>query len=374
MLNIYKKFFLRSGLGCIVIYTFICPLRAFEPYAINYVSDYVVMDSSRSVVVSTGNIVSELLTDATSRLRLESLVKYRDIGQYVIDPTGKKLLVFVGKSDEYYSGILVLRLTDRKFIHYIARKMPWAEKNVIFHDGKIYLEDWSEEHGVLRTFVYSADSFKELTKPLGLKFTGTTCFIPGKEQLYASQGAYDMQTKHAEYLPGLKDIWNYVDLDCRNGKVLMANSKGKTPYKDGELKLFVYDLVKNKFTGEFVPEKAGWVPWYGREWMLTPDGKYAVWTEAADSDGKVVRNGKIVFYNPETGIKYWEIQLPVCTKEELLRGNGYTFVNFSADGKKLVYMLDNSFFVVDYGAKAITNTVNLTDYSHGANFRYVVWP
>lgn len=375
MVNISLKSCLKCAVWGLVFALPAEKLLAFEPYALSWWSDYIVIDSSRSVVLSTGNIVEELLADPSVSPKLDSLKDNAEIPSFSIDPSNGRLFLFAGKADEAYEGILVVRLKDRKYAGFIKRKMAWVEKTIIPNGDKLYLEDQVEDVGGSKTYMYDRKSYSELNKgePLNLEFSHVYCFLPGSGVLYNSKSLYDMGKRETESLPGFSRVWSSVELDCKGGKVLMVEKK-IAPYEKGGLKLSVYDLIKKKFVLEFQPEDAGGIPWYEDEWQVAPDGSYVVWSETKNVSDKSVGTGRIVFYSMSTGGKHWEVQLPPLTERQLEIGYGYHFENFSIDGKKMIFELDNVVYVLNFDKKKISNVIDLSDYYHNSTVQYVVWP
>jgi len=370
---------LNSCLRCVVLgIVLVLPaerLWAYEPYALSWWSDYIVIDSSRSVVLSSGNIVDELLADPSVSPKLASLRDTAEIPSYSVDPVTGRLFLFAGKEDEAYEGILIVRLKDRKYDGFIKRKMAWVEKTIIPNGDRLYLEDQVGDVGSPKTYMYDRKSYAEINngEPLNLEFSHVSCFLPGSGLLYSSRGLYDIEKKKKEALDEATRIWNSVELDCKGGKVLMVEKKA-APFEKGGLKLSVYDLIKKKFVLEFQPEDAGGIPWSKYEWQVTPDGNYVVWTETKDLSGKSVVSGRIVFYSISTGRKYWDVQLPALTERELQIGHGYHFKNFSVDGRKMIFELRNVVYVLNFDDKKISNIVDLSEYYHNSTVQYVVWP
>jgi hypothetical protein len=375
---------------CFLLFVFVLfapKLYAFSPYLINAEGgDYAVIDSSRDVVVSTGNLKADLLAANTN---YPELSKINVLAGWYADVAHDRAMFNWGESgNEYdgmqiYSGKLILSLSGRNLLASIKKEdKKWGPYHEAGYDNKIYFTGWRND-GTPNTIAY--DGHLKLITADGppLKFgilNKYTCFIPGTTQIYdgfnAKEGVYDVENNKF-IAPTPMAFKEYSQIECKNGVVLSyIPNPERDERKPGGIVFQAYDLKASKILSKIAPSDIKGNPL--KEWSLTPDGAFAVWSGHADV-GVVggtgsFETGRFAFFSTATGKKTGELKLEEKEWEDYQFGTS-TWVNgFSLDGKKLLVCSGPYLYVIDIEAAKVLHKVEIpfTPGNNGEGF--IVWP
>ena len=363
---------------------------AWQPYVIGAGGEYAVIDSSKSVVVSSGNIFSELLGDATFYSKHAFLEKSHDIGTTYLDPVHDRFFIFTGDrpgqgDDGSTDGLLVLRLSDRKYINYLS--IPYGsfgnDEMFVSADNQIYIP------GGNGTMVYDGKTYKKTHPDITFDYSASkTCFIPGERKVSdAVWGIYyldkyiksDFSHKKLNVVEEsqLEKLAQKVayQLDCANGKSLLVE-RVANPNENNSPKLIVYDLKSDKEIFRFSSEYSDALG----EWRLSRDGSYAVWNgeimvSGPNGNERMQQSGHIAVYRMSNGEKVCDVKLPEKTKNELADYKDYNFKDFSADGKAVTLYSDGYLYVVSIPDGALLKKIGVPFVPGWYNSTgFVVWP
>ncbi len=349
-------------------------LQAALPYIIGKNGEYAVIDSSKSVVISTGNILVELLANATFSTELKFLANHGDVGSTYLDPLYDRVFLFTGEKpgaggDGSTDGVLVARMSNRSFMGYIkAHKSAFGYDDIfVSDDNQIFFP------GGKGMVVYDGKSYKEAHDDITWPYMAAqTCFIPGERQISDRMfGIYYLDKYVKSKLDGalINDFkssqFQKIEeetahlFECRNGKALLAERVEKID-ETNPPKLIVYDLKNDKeqlrFSSEYLTSPG--------DWLLSRDGQYAVWIgmlmlpDATDSS-KLLHDGHFAVYRMDTGEKVSDVKLPEKRKEELSEYEDYNFKDFSVDGRSIVFYSEPYLYVVDMKTGRVTSRVEL---------------
>lgn len=368
-------------------------VRAFDPYVFERTKHeysyggYAVIDSAKSVVVSTGNIIAELLADPTFYAQHEFLVNNDAIGDYYIDRKFGRLFVWTGLRDEYYDGSMVIRLADRSLLAYIRDGGGWGQASAVTDVGPnnvIYEMSWSDFGGpsdpvenakeAENIGVYDGETYKKIkftqVPEFGISML-SSCFMPGENKIYddLNGGLFDVE-KNELIRPKSNFLKNNVQLDCKNGKILLAQDKDYV--QSGSTRtVYVYDVLTDTVTQKILPDSAN-SGWSSTTWKLSPDAKYAIWARRLDGGGHhvdaVVAGGRALVFETATGRQVYELDLPKLLGHKP-HSRRYVFAGFSVDGNKLLFHDDKNIYVFDLRGMKIVNQVRVPFYPD-----FIVWP
>lgn len=351
-------------LACFVVFGFLSGAHAAAPYVFfagphEYpVGDYGVIDSS-DVVVSTGNILSELSAFSAAHPNLYLPDSFGEIGDFLVDRAHDRILLFFGRPDEVYNGIIVLRLSDRTYLGYIPLTTTWGHKKVgVNSAGKIYFTEYKIENDVPATYIYDASTYRQLNEanPLALYFYGFYCFI-SKERLYLDEMIRDENIVKKNTLKIIKNNSSPTswDIACAGDKLIRHTDKNK-PYT-----LDVWDLNTSTVTQVIKPEIASGKYFY--QWVLAPGGDYLVYGNGIKSMGyraaALLKENLVRVFDTATGKETASADLAKVAGADAKAK--FYFMDFSVDGKSIVFYSDLKLYVLDLKTLALQHKVSLPE-------------
>lgn len=357
---------MRKYFGFFLLCFFVSAASARSPYVLfagprEYPNGYYGVISSSGVVVSTGNILQEISAYRVAHPDTYLPESPGEVGDFYIDTANNRLFLFIGIPDKHYSGILVLRLSDMGLIQYIPRVMTWGDKDIAAANvkgPKIYLTDWVEEVKGLKTFAYDGVSYDLLDKdaPPKLDLSGKYCFIPGGEKIYLHEGVRDVADQETfEYLP---DSTEYTDVQCANGKVLRYKNESR---KNKDYTLTVWDLQKSTTTQTIKPGITEGNARY--QWVMSLGGDYAVFGEGIVSMGyraaALLEKNFVRVFDTATGKETASVDLAKVAGVD--PEAKFFFMDFSVDGKSIVFYSDLKLYVLDLKTLALQHKVPLPE-------------
>lgn len=344
--------------ACFVVFGFLSSAHATAPYVFfagphEYPAGYYGVVDSSDVVVSTGNIFSELSAFSAAHPNLYLPDSFDEIGDFYVDRAHDRILLFFGRPDEVYNGIMALRLSDRTYLGYIPLTTAWGHKYIgIDSVGKIFFRDYKEDSD--QTYIYDGASYRDLNegKSLSIDFMQSYCFLSG-ERVYLGWRIFDESTMHA--IKSLRQRIRFWDIACAGDKLIRYTEKNK-PYT-----LDVWDLNTSTITQVIKPEIASGNIRY--QWMLAPGGDYLVYGDGIESAGyraaALLEKNLVRVFDTATGKETASADLAKVARADAKAK--FYFMDFSVDGKSIVFYSDLKLYVLDLKTLALQHKVPLPE-------------
>ncbi len=319
--------------------------------------DYGIIDSS-DVVVSTGNILKELTEFGQSHPEAYFPESLGEIGDFLLDRTHDRIILFYGKPDEEYYGMAILRLSDRSYLKNLLLYTPWGHKEAYVNSaGKIYFNEYNPETNRDETHIYEASTYRPLHEAAKLSVNLLKACFFSKERLYANDFVKDENIINKDNFKIIKNMFvdGWMDGPCAGDK-LIRGSENVTPYV-----LQVWDLDKSTMTHVIRPEVPFRTLLY--QWVLSPTGDYLVYGDGIASMGyraaALLEDPRIRVFDTNTGKETASAEIDKLISAPA--GAKIFFMDFSVDGKSLVFYCAPALYVLDVKTLALQHKVVLPE-------------
>jgi len=325
--------------------------------------DYAVIGAS-DVVVSTGNIFQELAADAVKKGKDRTAADYGEIGDYLVDGLHNRLFVWNGVPDESYSGVLVLRLSDRTYLDSISVSALWGGKVLLVDKAGNVLYTGYDDEDMAQTYVYDAKDYHDIyPEPLRSDLRSACLF--GDDKIYQLGEIYqesDVIHKRFRLIGDLTPLQR-TDISCADNVVVLY-SREKSKYA-----LEIWDL--QTATRSVVIPLEGNTNDSLYQWQLTPDAKYLVYADRINPLGyhsaALIRTPHIKVYSVSDG--------KMVASGDISKIIGETqsfdkfFMGFSVSGQEMVFYSENMLYVLDVKTLKLQHKVRIPDAPDK-----VIWP
>jgi hypothetical protein len=316
---------------------------------------YVIFDQPSFKVVRIGNIWSDF---ASARLTSgERLASGWSISEVITDSPDDRVYILYGNPRVgEFMGFLVFQMPKFEPIGIIHQLMTIGPVKLLpVKEGQIYLtylktSKAGADNIETETAIYDAQTFKRLPNQMGqsLRLNTASCVLDNGALLYSRDSIFDASSAK-ELRDGRFRGKPYLTVDCGGGRALLLS---ESPNK--RIVLTIYDPKTDRVVSEIATDSEFRVNW--PEWRLSKNGQLVIQDEqklvAVGSGQSLIRTGRLVLYDVQSGTKNGEIQLPV-------EGADSGIVDQSRDGWHVFYRSADKLYVVDLRTKMIMRELKL---------------